>query len=52
MVDENSAAGKAGVNAKDLTRVTAPDISTKNLLMSMVLTDLANLNQRRLLERL
>jgi hypothetical protein len=42
MVDENSAAGKAGVNAKRfLTRVTAPDISTKNLLMSMVLTDLA-----------
>jgi hypothetical protein len=44
MVDENSAAGKAGVNAKEdwfLTRVTAPDISTKNLLMSMVLTDLA-----------
>jgi hypothetical protein len=41
MVDENSAAGKAGVNAKDwFLRVTAPDISTKNLLMSMVLTDL------------
>jgi hypothetical protein len=41
MVDENSAAGKAGVNAKEdwfLTRY-APDISTKNLLMSMVLTD-------------
>jgi hypothetical protein len=39
MVDENSAAGKAGVNAKEdwfLTRVTA-HISTKNLLMSMVL---------------
>jgi hypothetical protein len=48
MVDENSAAGKAGVNAKEdwfLTRVTAPDISTKNLLMSMVLTDLANLKE-------
>jgi hypothetical protein len=31
---ENSAAGKAGVNAKEdwfLTRVTAPDISLKNL---------------------
>jgi hypothetical protein len=54
MVDENSAAGKAGVNAKEdwfLTR-NCSDISTKNLLMSMVLTDLANLNQRRLLERL
>jgi hypothetical protein len=53
MVDENSAAGKAGVNAKEdwfLTRVTAPDISTKNLLMSMVLTDLEF--KRRLLERL
>jgi hypothetical protein len=51
MVDENSAAGKAGVNAKEdwfLTRVTAPDISTKNLLMSMVLTDLANLNQKKI----
>jgi hypothetical protein len=50
MVDENSA-GKAGVNAKEdwfLTRVTAPDISTKNLLMSMVLTDLANLNQKKI----
>jgi hypothetical protein len=45
MVDENSAAGKAGVNAKeDFSRVTAPDISTKNLLMYMVLTGL-NLNQ-------
>jgi hypothetical protein len=34
MVDENSAAGKAGVNAKEdwfLTRVTAPDISTKDV---------------------
>jgi hypothetical protein len=39
MVDENSAAGKAGVNAKeDWFLTTAPDISTKNLLMSMVLT--------------
>jgi hypothetical protein len=53
MVDENSAAGKAGVNAEDwfLTRVTRIS-ALKNLLMSMVLTDLANLNQRRLLERL
>jgi hypothetical protein len=25
-----------------------PDISTKNLLMSMVLTDLANLNQKKI----
>jgi hypothetical protein len=49
MVDENSAAGKAGVNEDwFLTRVTAPDISTKNLLMSMVLTDLANLNQKKI----
>jgi hypothetical protein len=50
-----SAAGKAGVNAKEdwfLTRVTAPDISTKNLLMSMVLTDLENLNQKKITERL
>jgi hypothetical protein len=33
MVDENSAAGKAGIAKEDwfLTRVTAPDISTKNL---------------------
>jgi hypothetical protein len=49
MVDENSAAGKAGVNAKEdwfLTR--GSDISTKNLLMSMVLTDLANLNQKKI----
>jgi hypothetical protein len=48
MVDENSAAGKAGVNAKEdwFLRVTARISALKNLLMSMVLTDLANLNQR------
>jgi hypothetical protein len=42
MVDENSAAGKAALMLRrtGFTRVTAPDISTKNLLMSMVLTDL------------
>jgi hypothetical protein len=51
MVDENSAAGKAGVNAKEdwfLTRVTARISALKNLLMSMVLTDLANLNQKKI----
>jgi hypothetical protein len=54
MVDENSAAGKAGVNAKEdwFLKSNCSDISTKIFLMSMVLTDLANLNQRRLLERL
>jgi hypothetical protein len=36
---------KQALMLRRLTRVTAPDISTKNLLMSMVLTDLANLNQ-------
>jgi succinate dehydrogenase hydrophobic anchor subunit len=50
MVDENSAAGKAGVNAKEdwfLTRVTARiSALKKSFLMSMVLTDLANLNQK------
>jgi hypothetical protein len=28
--------------------MAAPDISTKNLLMSMVLTDLQNLNQKKI----
>jgi hypothetical protein len=49
MVDENSAAGKQlMLRRTGFTRVTAPDISTKNLLMSMVLTDLANLNQKKI----
>jgi hypothetical protein len=51
MVDENSAAGKAGVNAKEdwfLTRVTARISALKSFLMSMVLTDLANLNQKKI----
>jgi hypothetical protein len=53
MVDENSAAGKAGVNAKEdwFLKSNCPDISTKNLLMSMVLTD-GEFKSRRLLERL
>jgi hypothetical protein len=36
MVDENSAAGKAGVNARrtGFSQVTAPDISTKIFFMS------------------
>jgi hypothetical protein len=50
MVDEYSAAGALYANARrtGFTRVTALDISTKNLLMSMVLTDLANLNQKKI----
>jgi hypothetical protein len=53
MVDENSAAGKAGVNAKEdwFHKSNCSDISTKNLLMSMVLTDLANLNQKKITEK-
>jgi hypothetical protein len=54
MVDENSAAGKAGVNAKEdwfLTRVTAPDISTKKS-FDVYGTDGFGEFKRRLLERL
>jgi hypothetical protein len=47
MVDENSAAGKQALMLRSgFSQGNCSDISTKIFFVSMVLTDLANLNQK------